>query len=543
MLRLTHWLLLGIAITVTYLWCVRIGDDLNWDEAASYRKYARNPVTAGAYMHDSNNHPGESLFRSLFFGVLGMSSPAFYRFAGFLILLGFLAAAWRWHRLLESSGAIFAATIAVLLLFLSHAIHEQAMVLRGYFPTIVLGVAWFLLVARWSGILGSTGTPPRPMTRGERWKLAALSGVILYVLPSNAVLMLVIWPATAMAFGSTLRANRVVQVISEATKLGILGGLCAAILYLPILATLALGHRYDRDALPLYPVVDVSTLQAIRDEVLLVIQQIQPGPFADVFTGRYHRHPVSEGTLPDLVYAALGIALLAASIALRRRERATHVAWWLLLATTAGCAALAAVNETPPRIRSPFVVPILFAALFLTHAVASRWSPREQIAASLAAIAIGYAALVAPVRATAFDRRASDLAAVLETIARPAERRALVAHANQRNLLPYLHRAFGDAWTLDKAADVRTRFSPAPPATRAGGAFERWVREKFFPEPGFPRLRPEDVDVLVLVGDKESTRGGAIEWSDPSLDAIKKRLSRVSTLRRDARDLEIWEKP
>ena len=89
--RVVAWSLLGIAVTVTYCWCVRISNDLNWDEAGSLKRYAQHPLTAAAYIHDSNNHPLDSFFRSIFFRVLGLDSPPFWRFAGFVILLGFLA--------------------------------------------------------------------------------------------------------------------------------------------------------------------------------------------------------------------------------------------------------------------------------------------------------------------------------------------------------------------------------------------------------------------------------------------------------------------
>src|SRR6188768_3241705 len=129
--RVVAWSLLGIVVTVTYCWCVRISNDLNWDEAGSLRRYAHHPLTSAAYIHDSNNHPLDSFFRSVFFSVLGLDWPPFWRFAGFVILLGFLAVSWRWHAELAGRDSIFAATLAVLLLFLSHVIHEQALVLRG----------------------------------------------------------------------------------------------------------------------------------------------------------------------------------------------------------------------------------------------------------------------------------------------------------------------------------------------------------------------------------------------------------------------------
>jgi hypothetical protein len=172
-----------------------------------------------------------------------------------------------------------------------------------------------------------------------------------------------------------------------------------------------------------------------------------------------------------------------------------------------------------------------------------RWRPRTQLIAALIAIVLGYATLPATVRATRFDRRGSDVAAFLETFTRPAERRVLVVHDNAQTLRPYLHQVFGDDRTMDSQAELHQRFSGkelAPP--RKIGALERWVTDIIAPEQRFEPLKPEDVDVLVLVGQKME-RAGAVVWADPVLDALKQRLTRVSRFRRDERDLEIYERP
>ena len=55
-----HAGLLSLAALVIYLWMVRLGSDLTWDEAANFRIYARNPLTALALYHEPNNHVLES---------------------------------------------------------------------------------------------------------------------------------------------------------------------------------------------------------------------------------------------------------------------------------------------------------------------------------------------------------------------------------------------------------------------------------------------------------------------------------------------------
>ena len=61
--RLVRWLtfalragLLALAALVIYLWMVRLGSDLTWDEAPNFRVYARNPITAIGLYHEPNNH-------------------------------------------------------------------------------------------------------------------------------------------------------------------------------------------------------------------------------------------------------------------------------------------------------------------------------------------------------------------------------------------------------------------------------------------------------------------------------------------------------
>ena len=67
-----RWALFFLAVFVAYSWLVRIGDDLNWDETHNFRLYSRHPVTALGLYVDPNNHVLESLFKSLFYGVLGL---------------------------------------------------------------------------------------------------------------------------------------------------------------------------------------------------------------------------------------------------------------------------------------------------------------------------------------------------------------------------------------------------------------------------------------------------------------------------------------
>ena len=92
-------------------------------------------------------------------------------------------------------------------------------------------------------------------------------------------------------------------------------------------------------------------------------------------------------------------------------------------------------------------------------------------------------------------------------------------------------------------AEVRQRLSGVDPiAVKKIGELERWVTDRFFPAPVLGPIRVDEIDVLVLVGQKE-THEGAILWTEPSLDALKKRLSRMSHFRRDSRDIEIYERP
>jgi hypothetical protein len=547
--RLVAVALLGIAVVVTYCWCVRISDDLNWDEASSLRRYVQHPIVAAAYLHDSNNHPLDSFVRSIAFRVLGLNTPPFWRFVGFVVLLGFLAAAWRWRAYLASLGSTFAAAVLVVLLFLSHAIHEQALVLRGYFPTIVLQAVYFLLVARWSRLLEpptQPATATAALSPRRRLALAALCALMMFLLPSNLVLMLILWPAAAIAFTprSETAGSRAAAILRETLKLGLLSGAVAALLYLPIFVTIAMGItslEHLRSLLPVYGVD--SPLRAVIEEVAFVFQQAQPGRFVEELEGAGVSVVSAPGAMPDWLFAGLVGALLAASLAFRRRERGTQVAWALVAATLLVCCALAAFNATPARIKSPDVAPILFALVFLVHDLGVRWAPRVQILAALVVVALGYATLPATIRATRFDRRASDLASFVETLTKPSERFVVVAHDNAHILRPYLVHVFGEDRTLNGLTELRQRFSAFEPApSRKIGSLERWVSDLIAPPKARAPIKPDDVDVLVLVGQKE-IRAGAVTWSEPSLDALKQRLSRVSRYRRDQRDIEVYERP
>ena len=95
----------------------------------------------------------------------------------------------------------------------------------------------------------------------------------------------------------------------------------------------------------------------------------------------------------------------------------------------------------------------------------------------------------------------------------------------------------------DGAVILRSPLKLGGHARAVGEWLERWARETLFPEELLPPIRADDVDVLVLIGAKETTRGGAIDWTEPPLAALKERLTRRTVLRRDSRDLEIWERP
>jgi len=72
-----------IVIIVSYCWLVRIGNDLSWDESLNFKTYSRHPLAAIALYREPNNHPLDSLFKSVFYGVLGLDSAEFYKFPGF----------------------------------------------------------------------------------------------------------------------------------------------------------------------------------------------------------------------------------------------------------------------------------------------------------------------------------------------------------------------------------------------------------------------------------------------------------------------------
>ena len=207
--RIVHWSLLGIAVTVTYCWCVRISDDLSWDEAASYRRYAHHPAHRGR-VHPRLEQPprGQPLPeprlrrpRARLAGVLSLrripDPPRIPR--GRLAVAPVPDAARGDFR---SDGADAAAVPEPRRPRTgSRACEATSRPSSSKSSTSSSShVGPGILDRRTPG--ADEAAPPPSMTRAMRLKLAALSGVMLFVLQSNVVLMLILWPATAMAFGS-----------------------------------------------------------------------------------------------------------------------------------------------------------------------------------------------------------------------------------------------------------------------------------------------------------------------------------------------------
>ncbi len=428
----------AVVVVVGYAWLVRLGNDLTWDEAYNLRTYAQSPLRAAALYREPNNHPLESLLKSVCTQLLGLDQPAWYRFGGFLVLLLFLGIVRGWHRTLDARRAPLAATGAVLLCFLARAVGEQALALRGYFLSITLQLGYGLLLLRRAELVGRAGPDEvhvRPLTSRDRLAFAALSAGLLYTLPSNLVLLVPLWIATAWLIPPASSGARpgVRATTVSALRLALTSCAMAGILWLPLIASVLLGSHQIR-GMPVYDIDDRAA--SVLGQARLLLQQLQP-----------------LGA-PDLAWAAILSLLLVVAFVFRARSAVVHVALMLAVTTIVLVCLVAACFSFPARIAAPFVAPLLIATILLVLDVSARWPLRRQIGIALLLNVAALCTLPWVVGKETFRRNASNLTAFVATATHPTGQRVLVCHDGAETLRPYLHRAFGDDAVCDSQRAV-----------------------------------------------------------------------------------------
>ena len=356
---------------------------------------------------------------------------------------------------------------------------------------------------------------------------------MMFFLPSNLVLMLVLWPAATMAFrvDGEAREDDCVAVLARLSKLGLLSGAFTTILYLPILVDARGRDQHDPDVVSLLPVYPVPSIAgAIFDEIVLRLQQVQPGRFVE----KSRRAPFGARRAPRLdLLAALVAALLARvgrlppprardagrvvpdpgdprrqrahrrvqrhagahQVAVRRADRSSRSCSSRTISAAGGARA-----RRSPRRSSPS----------LTRSVdAARHRARDP---------------VRPARVRSRDVPRDVHAAGRAPRARPSRQRADAASLPP----PRLRRRLDDG-QHGRAEQRLSGVQPKP--TREIGSLERWVTVAASrPIRTCPPIRPDEVDVLVVDQPEEDVHKGAVTWTDPALDAIKQRLTQRQPL-------------
>ncbi len=517
----------AIVLFMAYTWLARAGNDLTWDEAYNLRTYARSPLSAAALYREPNNHPLESLLKSVLVDTLGLDSPVYVRLAGFVVLLTFLLILRGWRRALMARGAIFAATVAMLAPSLARAVHEQAMALRGYFLSITLQLGYgLLLVARGDLVaraMNDVGLAPQ-MTGRTRWAFAGISALLLYTLPSNLALLVPLWITTAMLLRGADATPRAPwrSVCVEVTRLALRSGVIAAVLWTPLLASVILGSKRLR-GVPAYEIQD--RMSSIADQARLLVQQLGPVGAPD---------PVFFGVVGGLV----GAALLIRFRSIVTRSFVTLGALTMLIVC-----GVTAFMSFPPRIASPFVGPMILCLIAASLVLSVRWPRPLQLVAALALTGTCFLTLPAVAESETFRRHASDLCAFLVTATRAGEHRVLVCHEGAETLRPVLHRAFGHSNVCDSLKSFERRTRPQAATSRpVADDWKEEIRARLAPPEIEPPLDLGAIECLVLVGEKEIP-GGATEWKDPALEPLKSRLSKRTVFRADLRAIEIYEAP
>lgn len=498
-------LILVLAVSLFFLaafWLVRMQSDLNWDEAQSTRAYARSPVTAVALYLEPNNHPLESLYRSLFYSIPVLRRTEFLRLPGLGLMLAFLLVLWTPARWLVQRRRWMTLVVLGLGILYAQATQVQMLQLRGYILSMVLVMVYLLLVVRDTNLLGGG---PAVGFDGSRpaWRYGLLSALILFTVPSNLLLVPALWAATLLArgrkaSGSAATAARLVGVSAALT----------ALLYLPIAIGVVLGvNRLDR-----IPAGEVA------------------GPVAGALAGLRDllRNTAPSGT-PWWSVAVVAGLLLVLGLLTARRDPATRVGAGLLLIIPAVAAGFSAFVGAPERIWSPMAVGLWFGLGLLVLAVTRGWGDRVEVRVALPLALAALLLLPAAAKRARPVTEDTDLVAFLQVRLDVPNDRVLVA-ADTADLCFYLARAFGEDRLIRGPEHVEDVFAGrfTPPVSDAA-PWKARLRRYFFPEMDRLAVDPVGVSALVTVRERDLHPEPGL-WRGAGLDRIRSRLRHQETL-------------
>ncbi len=594
------WVLAAIAFFIFYGWMARIGNDLGWDDTFNFTYYGRSPALALAVYHEPNNHPLESFAKSLFYGLLRLRQPEYLRLTGALFVAAWAAAAWGWWRGLARAKSWAAAAAVVLMLFLGQAAHAQAMILRGYFLSMLLIAIYLLLLGRRMGWfegnrqnikenLGQDAQATRSLGRDvqatsksrsgsktSQWRdylvLGGISALLLFTLPSNIQVLPALWLAWFWTAGDASRGagvdgengenpscpaakethgwmRFVVPSVRHWVRLAITAAILTILLYAPILAGFAFGYNHVRH--------------------VEVVASKPPGFLSGMFgePAALMRVAAPLGLGRGIFACALALAGLGGifALALRLRQgarpqisggaaKALLSGILLLVFGLAAPMVVAGVVTYPDRIKTPVAPVIWIGAALVIHGLTASWRERSRLAAGWALALAGVMALPSVAASTRFERQTAEVASFLATYCRPAQRPALICH----NMMPLyfpLRRVFSPNQTLLGPGEIESKWLLAP-QTKSGAApslsaasarndpawkcAAKWLLG-VEPPPSEPPPNINDIQVLAII-DNDTEAVYKTNWDHPAIQALMQRLPRRSDFQIGDYKITVYER-
>lgn len=519
-------LLAGLALTgffAVYVWLLRLGDDLLWDEAYNFRVYARHPVIALALYWEPNNHVFETFLKSIPRGLLGLERPAFYRLTSFAILCLLLGVAGTMFRSLWLRRSWAAAALLAVLLLTGEAGFDQAMRLRGYFLSMALAFVFIALAARradgWNGDSSPPANtepenlPAASLGRRDLLTFSGLSALMLWTVPSNAVMLPALWLAACWRKGTG-------GVAALARRIAALAAASAAftlLLYAPVL----LGFALNVNRLENLPAGEPLGFPAVLLAEPLTLMRLAAPAFSASDTN----------LIGGCMLTAIGVLTLAALV-FGRRHPAFAPGLILVYGTLTLSTLAALIVRYPERAKTPLTVPLVLGSVLLMQAAMTDRSRALRLIVAFAVLIAGLAALPPIAARTSLQRTESRTVGFLETYARPAENRVLICNKSQPLQLD-LESSFPDDWIAQGALDLDLIFKGEEHGTEL--MKREWLqrlRDFLLPPVQRKAAQPVDIDLLIYIIDEKIGRDPT-GWEHEALDSIRERLTHREEFRQD----------
>lgn len=501
----------AFVVLVVSAWLQKVSSDLNWDEALSYRVYARHPLTAVALYLEPNNHPLESLYRSIFWSVPGFSGSGFLRLPGLVLLAGYLLALGALLRSWWRSSRWLAVSVLGVGLLAAAETQVQVLQLRGYFLSMLLLLVYFGYLIRASGLTGGEGT----WTTRSVWVHSTLVALLCFTVPSNLLLVPALWLGVLVAYG-----RRGADFGRGLLQLGGLSALLTVLAYVPI----GVGYLVGVNRMNRFPGGEpVGPLMGLRQGLTDVLEQARP-------------LAVNEAVFAGLVGAIL---LLAVVLAFRRRE--TWVALIQVAAVFLTSAVFSAFVTAPVRIKSPMIVILWFSLALAAGAATERWRASVRLAGALVLVLGGLAAVPRVIDANRPHHTETTIVSILETVYAPEDGGILVG-VDTDNLAFYAARAFGEDAVIRKRTHIEEAFgAPFEPTRPEDASWKTALRQRLFPELEHAAWNPDSIRVLVLARETDLDPDPGY-WSHPLLDAVTRQMSRRDSFRKEPYEVVIWRR-